>query len=169
LKNGEHHNACQTIEIAVIASVALFFSFIVFNNLTDFPTNHWCVSQVLSMEGIRSVDVKWRAIHQPQIQIAAYLLIIIIEACIALLCWISIWMALRDTKTAPQKFLSGKPFALLGLTSAFMLFFVGFVVIGGEWFYMWQHPILNNLQVKAAVFSLVMWGSLTFISTDIHS
>lgn len=136
-------------------TIAIFFSFILFNNLTDFETNHWCVKSVLAMEGIKSKEVLWRAIQTPWIVTLSYILIIITEATIAFLCWLSALLMLVKNK--------GKLLAQIALIIAFGLFMVAFVIIGGEWFYMWQHPILGGLQMKATIFALLMLCSLFFI------
>lgn len=148
----------QYLKAFVVAVIAAFFSLIVFNNITDYETNHWCVQSVLGMEGVRASNVLCRAIQTPWMITSAYVLIIITEATIALLCWFSVILMLlkRD----------GRLLGLTGLAIAFGLFMFGFVVIAGEWFYMWQHAILAGMQQKAAIFSLVMLGSMLFVSSN---
>lgn len=137
--------------------IAAFFSLIVFNNITDYETNRWCVQSVLGMDGVQSSNVMWRAIQTSWIITSVYVFIIITESVIALLCWFSVILLLlkRD----------GIFFGLAGLSIGFGLFMFGFVVIAGEWFYMWQHPILSGLQQKAAVFALAMLGSMLFVAS----
>lgn len=147
----------SNLKILVIAVVAAFFSLIVFNNITDYETNHWCVQSVMGMEGVRASNVMWRAIETPWIVTSVYIFIIITEIAIALLCWYSVILMLLNR--------NGKIWGLLGLTMGFGLFMFGFVAIGGEWFYMWQHSTLAGLQQKAAVFSLVMLSCVLFVAS----
>lgn len=59
-----------------------------------------------------------------------------------------LWRARRD----PAAFIAAKPLAAAGLVLVFLLYYLGFVVIGGEWFSMWQSSIWNG-QTKAAMFA----------------
>ncbi len=145
------------LKALVVAVIAAFFTLIVFNNVTDYETNLLCVQSVLGMEGIQIRNVLWRAIESPGIITAVYVLIIVTEAIIAFLCWLAAILLFSGQ--------GGKLWATLGLTLGFSLFMFGFVAIGGEWFYMWQHPTFAGLQQKAAIFALVMLGSLLFVTS----
>lgn len=149
----------RSLQIVVLAFIAAFFTIIVINNITDYATNHWCVAHVLSMEGVHSQEVKWRAIENPKLQNAAYVIIIFMEYLISGFCWAAVFQ-MADYKKAVR----GKALGFIGLVMGFALFFGGFVVIGGEWFYMWQSPILGTLQTKATIFSLVMLAGIIFLT-----
>lgn len=58
-------------------------------------------------------------------------------------------------------FQAAKPLAFLGLTMGALLYGLGFIVIGGEWFAMWQSPTWNG-QPAAARF-LVLIGFVTLV------
>jgi|GEM_PF-5216895 len=45
------------MQAVLVSCVAAYFSLVVFNNVTDFETNHWFVKTVLGMEGVLSEDV----------------------------------------------------------------------------------------------------------------
>jgi predicted small integral membrane protein len=142
----------------ILAVIAAYFLLIVFNNITDFDTNYWCVKSVLGMETIKSKAVLWRAIETPWIVKSVYVFIVSIEATIALLCS---WSAILMLKKR-----NGKPLAALGLTLAFALFMFGFVTIAGEWFYMYMHPQLSNVVPKTTILALLMLVSLFFITSN---
>lgn len=141
----------------MLTVIAAFFTLAAFNNITDYATNRSDVDSVLTMEGITSTNVLWRAIQSQWIIASAYHLIIANEATVALFCWVSVILRLSKT--------DDRLIGLIGLTLAFMQFMFGFVVVAGEWFYMWQHPVLAGLQQKAAVLALVMLTSMIFISS----
>lgn len=145
------------LKIFVLSVIAAFFSLVTYNNIADYETNHWCVQSTLTMESIQASNVIWRSIQTPGVITAVYLFIIVFEAIIALLCWLSVILMLLKR--------GGKGLGLLSLTLAFGLFMFGFVVIAGEWFYMWQHSILASMQQKAAIFALVMLNSMLFIAS----
>src|SRR5580698_2611116 len=80
-------------KIALVAGIAIFYSLIVFNNLTDFDSNYQFVRHVLMMDstfpGNRGM---WRAINIPAVHIAFYLGIIGWEIVTTVLLW---WGAAR--------------------------------------------------------------------------
>ena len=49
----------------------------------------------------------------------------------------------------PEAFADAKPLALVGLVMGLLLYGVGFTVIGGEWFAMWQSQTWNGLDSAA--------------------
>lgn len=129
----------KTLHLILTLSVALLFSLIAFNNVSDYDTNYNFVKAVISMESVTSKDVMWRAITSPSLQHAIYISIIVWEALIAIICWIG---------------LKSRRLAVTGMMMALTLFFVGFVVIAGEWFYMWDSP-MGPMQSKAIIFSIL--------------
>ncbi len=149
--------------IFVMVAVALYFSFVVFNNLTDYATNARNVNSVLSMEQIKSDGVKWRAISNPVIIQSAYHLIILIEALTAAMGWSAVFYL----QVKPE-LLRGHILAVTALALGFALFFIGFFIVGGEWFYMWQHPLLGGLQTKALLISLFLLTAMVFVINSLQ-
>lgn len=47
-------------------------------------------------------------------------------------------------KRPPDEFNAAKGLVILGATMGFLVWFVGFVIVGGEWFLMWQSPHWNG-------------------------
>jgi predicted small integral membrane protein len=130
----------------LVASIALFATLVAFGNLTDYGTNFVFVRHVLSMDTILpSSQIGYRAITSPALHHLAYTLIIAAEALTALLCWIGAFVLLRALRADAQAFGHAKTFAALGLTLGFLLWQVGFMTIGGEWFGMWQSAQWNGV------------------------
>lgn len=140
-------------KVVLVLAIALYASLVAFNNLTDYDSNFIIVNHVLKMD-TTFPDNKglWRAIESPIIHHMAYGLIIFIEIVIATLCWLGGFHLYRNIKHSAQ-FNQAKKMAILGLTLGFILWFTGFMAIGGEWFLMWQSEIANGQQ---AAFRLVM-------------
>jgi predicted small integral membrane protein len=89
-------------------------------------------------------DVTWRAITSSAIQNIAYVLIIAWEVLTALvLIWAFVaWVgALRRGGGYDRP----RRLSTLGWTMVLLLFAGGFIVIGGEWFVMWQSSDWNGL------------------------
>lgn len=137
----------------MVLSFALYASLVALGNLTDYDANFFFVTHVLTMDtifpGSRSL---WRAVAAPGIHHAAYGLIIVTEIAVAILCWIGGLRMFRRVKQ-PLAFNQAKAMAILGLTLGFLLWFTGFMAIGGEWFLMWQSEVANGQQ---AAFRLVV-------------
>jgi predicted small integral membrane protein len=80
--------------------------------------------------------LRWRAITDPALQTAAYWLIIVWEALTAIVLWFGVARLIGAVAT--PAFGRAKTGAIIGLTMGFLLYGPGFVVIGAEWFAMWQ-------------------------------
>ncbi|MDP1548700.1 MAG: DUF2165 domain-containing protein, partial [Nitrosomonas sp.] len=122
----------------MVLAFALYASLVAFGNLTDYNSNFSLVTHVLMMDTTFSDNQgMWRAIHSPFIHHTVFGFIIGIEIVIAGLCWLGglrLYQNLKD----PASFNQAKGLAILGLTLGFILWFTGFMTIGGEWFLMWQ-------------------------------
>jgi predicted small integral membrane protein len=147
----------------LVASIALFATLVAFGNLTDYGTNFVFVRHVLSMNTILpSSQIGYRAITSPALHQLAYALIIAAEALTALLCWIGAFALLRALRGDAHTFGHAKTFAVLGLTLGFLLWQVGFMTIGGEWFGMWQSAQWNGVP-SAFRFVMVIAAVLIFL------
>lgn len=151
---------CKT---ALTATLALFFLVVALDNIIDYSANQVFVQHVLAMDTIEPRSpLMWRAVTDSRLVTLAYDLIIAWQAATAvMLCYavIRLGAACGDR----QRFTSAKPVALLGLTFGLLLYGLGFTVIGGEWFAMWQSQTWNGLE-GAARFILLDGLVLVFIA-----
>lgn len=140
-------------KVVMVLSFALYASLVAFGNVTDYNTNFFLVSHVLTMDTtFPDNQSMWRAIESPVLHHIAYSIIIGTEIVIALLCWIGGFCLLKTIKNA-MAFNQNKKMAITGLILGFLLWFTGFMTIGGEWFLMWQSEVANAQQ---AAFRLVV-------------
>lgn len=140
----------------LLASVALFFTLIVFNNTTDYNTNYQFVRHVLSMDSIFPGDHGlWRAIDSPIIDTLFYIGIILWEAVTAVLCWWGTIRMLRALRAPAAAFYRAKRPGIAALTLGMLLWFGAFIVIGGEWFLMWQSRTWNGQGVAFNNFAIL--------------
>jgi|GraSoiStandDraft_4_1057263.scaffolds.fasta_scaffold1516799_1 predicted small integral membrane protein len=155
--------AIRAAKVALVAAIALFASLVTFGNVTDYNTNFAFVQHVLSMDTIFSFStIKYRAITEPALHHAAYAVIIAAEGATAVLCWIGTVMLLRQLRADAGAFNRAKTSAVLGLTLGFLLWQVGFMSIGGEWFGMWQSQQWNGVP-SAYRFVMVIVAVLIFV------
>jgi predicted small integral membrane protein len=147
-------------KIALVAAVAFFFTLVAFGNLTDYGSNWQFVQHVLSMDTtFPDSDLHWRAITSPTIQTIGYWLIIATEIATAVILWLGAFRLLATVRTA--EFARARNVAVAGLTLGLLLYAVGFIAIGGEWFAMWQSQTWNGEQ-KAFDF-IAMIGAVLII------
>jgi predicted small integral membrane protein len=156
--------AIRAAKIAMVAAIALFATLVAFGNLTDYNTNFVFVQHVMSMDTVFAFStIKYRAITNPALHHAAYAIIIAAEIAIAALCWIGAFVLLRRLHAAATDFNRAKAFAVAGLTLGFLLWQVGFMSIGGEWFGMWQSQQWNGVP-SAFRFTMVILAVLIFLA-----
>jgi len=156
--------ALRASKTALVAAVALFASLVTFGNLTDYNTNFVFVQHVLSMDTIFPFStIKYRAITSPALHHAAYAFIIAAEAATAVLCWIGAAKLASRLRADAGTFNRAKTCAVLGLTLGFLLWQVGFMLIGGEWFGMWQSKEWNGVP-SAFRFLITIIAVLIFVA-----
>ena len=126
------------------STLALYFLLVAFNNIIDYRTNFQFVEHVLSMDSIPAdAHVQWRAIRSPQLHHLAYWTIILWELITGFVCALGakrLFSALRSK----QEFDAAKTLAIAGLWLGLLLWSLGFITIGGEWFLMWESSVWNG-------------------------
>lgn len=156
--------ALRASKAAMVAAIALFASLVAFGNITDYGTNFAFVQHVLSMDTIfPDATIGYRAITDPALHHAAYALIIAAETLTAILCWIGAFMLLARMRTDAVRFNRAKAWAIAGLTLGFLVWQVGFMSIGGEWFGMWMSEQWNGVP-DAFRFLMTILGVLIFVA-----
>ncbi len=139
--------ATRLVKIVMVASTALFALLVTLNNLVDYESNYQFVRHTLSMDTTFAGNaLMGRAITSPAVWAAAYWLIILTEATVGLLLTLGaarLALALRESAAA---FNTAKKSAVLGAGLGFLLWFTGFMAVGGEWFAMWQSQSWNGQQ-----------------------
>ena len=146
------------IKLGLVGSIALFFSLVTFNNLVEFTSNLPAVQHVLSMDTTFHAPILMRrAITNPSIQLSTYYFITAWELLTALVCWIGCFRLLFNINESDAQFNRSKNLAFIGLFLGFLLYMVGFIVIGSEWFSMWQSPTWNAQPTAGLFVSLILF------------
>ena len=153
----------RLIKAMVCLAVALFGLLVAADNVIDYSTNFQFVQHVLSMDTIPDKRLIDRAITDPAVWRLSYVVIIVGEALTGL-CFLAAAIALlSQLRAPPARFERAKTWAVVGGAIGFLVWFVGFLVIGGEWFQMWQSPSWNGQQ-PAFRFVVIMLAVLIFIT-----
>eukprot|EP01043_Picozoa_sp_COSAG02_P016084 COSAG02_NODE_701_length_18335_cov_18.672955_6_plen_318_part_00 len=158
-------DAAQLVPAAIAAGIGGALLLIAFNNITDYHTNFAMVEHVLAMDAmipaLGDITVKWRAVTSSTLHHLAYAAIIVTESTIGTLCTAGAYK--QATAVDKSAKLVALDMTLVGLGLGFLLFFVGFVMVGAEWWYMWGSENFNG-QIKA-----FHWSTVIILAILVHA
>ncbi|MGB3123725.1 MAG: DUF2165 domain-containing protein [Pseudomonas sp.] len=156
--------ASRYAKIVLTLALAAFATMVAFNNIIDYGSNFAFVKHVLSMDTTFPDNAAmYRSITTPWLWHGAYVLIIFGEALTALLLALGARLLWRSRHTTGAEFNRAKSCATSGLALGFVVWFFGFMVVGGEWFLMWQSHQWNG-QDAAFKFYMAIVGVLIFLN-----
>ena len=145
----------RVCKMLLLAATGLFFTLVVFNNVTDFNSNYQFVRHVLMMDSTFPGNTgMWRAIQAPGVHLAFYLSIIAWEVANAVLCWWGTVALARALHAHPRAFQYAKRVGILALTAGMLQWFVAFLSVGAEWFLMWQSRTWNGQDAAFRMFAV---------------
>lgn len=144
-------------KLVMVAGLSLFALLVALDNVTDYGSNEAFVRHVLTMDTTFPQNtLRWRAVTDPGLQTAAYWAIIAAEALTAVL-FAAAALGMATRLRAPKaQFRAATYWMAAGTAVAFALWFIGFMVIGGEWFLMWQSPTWNGQQAAFRFYLTVL-------------
>lgn len=156
--------AGRVAKLAMTTSLAAFALLVTFNNLVDYGSNALFVRHVLSMDTVFPGNaLLGRAWPAPWEWHAAYAAIIAGEFCTgAAFAFASVAM-LRALRGPGIAFERAKAGVHIGAAIGFLVWFTGFMVVGGEWFVMWQSHLWNG-QEAAFRFFLTLLAVLIYVN-----
>ncbi len=154
-------------KLLLLSGIALFYSFVVLNNTTDFDSNYQFVRHVLMMDstfpGNRGM---WRAINIPFVHLGFYFSIILWEIVTMVLCWWGAWNLLRALDKPAAAFNAAKRIPVLALTLSMMMWLIAFLTVGAEWFLMWQSHSWNGQEAAFRMFAVVGFVFIILLQPD---
>lgn len=147
-------------------TLAIFALLVGIDNIIDYETNFAFVSHVLSMDTTFPGNaLLWRAITSEWVHHVAYAAIIASELAVGILCAAGARRLFAARALPAGQFNGTKELAIAGLAAGFVLYFFGFLVVGGEWFQMWQSQTWNG-QEAAFRFAVSFGVVLIFVSQE---
>lgn len=124
---------CKT---ALVFSLALYMGMVVINNVVDPNPNYTYVQHVLSMDTVLAFNTqKWRAINSPLLWQIGFFALVIYEAVVGV--WLAVSGA-RMLRCPPSDWPEARQSASAAIVASMLFWIVPFLVVGGEWFQMWQ-------------------------------
>ncbi|MBS1668613.1 MAG: DUF2165 domain-containing protein [Bacteroidetes bacterium] len=135
----------RRIKILFGSAIGLYMALVCFNNIFDYGSNFQFVSMVSGMEDIFSKDRNgWRSLHSHIAHHLLYIFIILWEITTAVLIISGVLRMVKTLKSDTDTFNHSKNSLAMGIAMGILLWFVFFIVIGGEWFLMWQSKNWNG-------------------------
>lgn len=146
----------RAAKLLLLAGIALFYTLVVFNNLTDFDSNYQFVRHVLMMDStFPGNHGMGRALPSPSIHLAFYLSIIAWEIATTILLWWGAVRLLRALRLSAAAFNAAKRIPVMALTLSMLMWLVAFLSVGAEWFLMWQSHTWNGQEAAFRMFVVV--------------
>ena len=158
--------AIRYLKIILVILVGLQGLLYVAGNSANWNTGLESVAYVLSMEGheIYGSHIVPPVTNSALVTIA-FLVILAGEFLVGALSLKGAWDLWSARKGSPDAFEAAKTYAVLGTGMAMVVWFGGFVVIGGVLFQMWQTQIGHGSFADAFVFAASGALVLLFVST----
>ncbi|MEU4800888.1 DUF2165 domain-containing protein [Actinosynnema sp. NPDC023587] len=142
----------QAVLAVLTAITGVYMGLVVWGNVTDYETNRAFVQHVFAMDTtFRSPGTMYRAVTDQTAVTAAYALIIAWEALTAAVLLAALVAWLRGRAAA-------RALSAVGWVMQVLLFGGGFIVVGGEWFLMWQSAEWNGLTAAFQNFVIASVG-----------
>jgi len=146
----------RAAKLLLVCGIALFYTLVVFNNVTDFDSNYQFVRHVLMMDTtFPRNNGMWRALTQPWMHLAFYLGVIGWEMVNTVLLWWGAFKLFKALRLAPATFNAAKRIPLAALTLSMLMWLVAFLTVGAEWFLMWQSHMWNGQEAAFRMFAVV--------------
>lgn len=150
-------------KVSMCLALAVFGLLTGIDNIIDYDTNYQFVLHTLAMDTVfPGSSLKWRAISSPLWAEFCYVLIILGELVTGGLLLVGV-IRLAQSVGDAARFSAAKRWVYLGCSLGFLLWFGGFMLIGGEWFKMWQSATWNGVE-SAFRFALIMLAVLIFVA-----
>lgn len=148
--------ALRVCKAVLVLAIALFYTLLVLNNLTDYGSNYQFVRHVLMMDStFPGNHGMWRAVNSPLVHTGFYIGIIAWESITMLLCWWSGVRLLKSYGGDRAQFAAAVNLTVIALTSSLLMWLVAFLDVGGEWFLMWQSKLWNGQEAAFRMFTVV--------------
>ena len=135
----------RLLQSLVVFLSGLFALFVFAGNLMDYDSNFEFVKHVLSMDTTFDGNaLMWRAITEPWVHTLAYIAIIVAEGVFAILGIVGGIQLLRHRNADALGYNRARRWGYATFALGFLIWYLGFVVIGSEWFAMWQSSTWNG-------------------------
>jgi len=156
----------RLLKIILVMFVGLQGCLYVAGNLANWDSGLSAVGYVLGMEGHEVYGNHiFPPITNPVLVTIAFLSIISGEFLVGALSLTGAWHLWRERRSDAESFNSAQKFAILGAGMAMVVWFGGFVVIGGALFQMWQTQVGTGSFEGAFIYGATSALVLLFVNS----
>jgi predicted small integral membrane protein len=150
----------RIVKVIMVGCLALFALLVTFDNLIDYDTNYAFIRHVLTMDTTFPRNaLLYRRITSPALWQAGYALIIASEGLAGAVLAVAAVVLGRRLRSDAAAFNRAKRFVSLGAGLGFLVWFFGFMVVGG----VWQSAMWNG-QEAAFRFYMTILVVLIFVN-----
>ena len=140
-----------------VAAIGVMALLVATGNTTDYYTNYSFVEHVLKMDTtFPDSSLHYRSVNEPILFHIAYIVIIVLETGMAFCCLKGGWLLFRNLRKDVCSFHAAKNWGTAGIIIGIIVWFLGFEVIGGEWFAMWQSSAWNGLAAAERILNFLV-------------
>jgi predicted small integral membrane protein len=151
-------------KIAMSLALAAYVFLVTFDNITDYGSNYAFVEHVLSMDTtFPGNELMYRLVSNHDMWTVFYWLIIAGEGVTFVFLALGSYALWRARRARGTGFNAAKALVIAGCGCGFIVWFFGFMVVGGEWFAMWQSKIWNGQEAAFRLYAAVL-GLVIFIN-----
>jgi predicted small integral membrane protein len=157
----------RALKILMTGGVAILCALITAGNIHDPDANLIFVKHILSMDTIaaNSPMADHAVTTQPLWRTMFWLMVAGEGLTATLFLWGTFELFGARTHKA-RLFHEAKRFVFAGVGCAFLIWFVGFLAVGGEWFAMWQSQVWNGQQAAFRIFMSILLVSMFVVLPD---
>jgi predicted small integral membrane protein len=134
----------RIIKILLVLSVALWAALGALGNLLDWTGTTGAIGAVTSMATFAGGPERWRATASPVVVLAGAALILLFKVATAILCADGAWRMWLARKSDAASFGAAKAMALAGCAVAVLGLFLGWIVVGEQWFEYWRSDAMRE-------------------------
>jgi predicted small integral membrane protein len=157
----EAMRAIRYVQIALLAYVSLIGLLAGFNNITDYGSNFAFVQHVMSMDTTFPGNAgMYRALNTPWMHHVCYWIIITAQALFGIVTLAGAVRLYAVRQADAEAFHRAKTLAFIGLGIGLTLYILGFMVVGAEWFLMWQSPKWDGRQAAIRIIACMGFALL---------
>lgn len=158
--------AIRYLKIILVVFVGLQGWFYVAGNIANWDAGLGAVGYVLSMGGNEAYpNGIFPSVTSPILVTIAFLLILVGEFLVGALSLKGAWDLWIARKEGSDGFNASKTYAILGCGMGMVVWFGGFIVIGGALFQMWQSPLGDLSFDGAFVYAITSGVTLLFVNS----
>src|SRR4051794_12319064 len=145
----------RVLKVLLVAAVSVDMALVTADNLLYYQGNFQFVRHVLLMDTVFPDNpLRARALKAPAWHHAFYAVLIAWEALAGLLTGLGALRLARARRADGPVWERAKRPAEAGLGVALLLWYFAFLVVGGEWFQMWQSPTWNGQGAAFRMFAV---------------